>query len=239
MQEKVKEILLMEIECNKKNYKTIERVKCENRDIIKTSQKYIRKSDPDMSDFAIGFYKIIYKDILNGQNILDEKGYLQNKELFAGDTMNSFKIIQRRNPKDDILEGYKHQYHCLANFWLIPMEMGRTIKGKYNKCRNPICDYMDNFLEMIKKENEKTLKNPLMEYYKKFETDWSIFIKKHFLGKYVNSKNEINIYSEKEKNTENIIEAMIKNIKARAEDIAASQYCEELWNYFNQYDLFN
>ena len=120
----------MEIQCNKKEYKTIKRSKCQDRDVIKTSQKYIRKNDPDMSDFAIGFYEIIYKDILNGKTILDEKGYLQNKELFAGDTMNSFRTIKRRNPKENILKKYEYQYHCLANFWLIPMEMGRTIKGR-------------------------------------------------------------------------------------------------------------
>ena len=56
----VKKILLTPIECNKR-YKTIKLVNGE----ICSPQKYYCGEDCDMSDFAVGFYEIIYANILS------------------------------------------------------------------------------------------------------------------------------------------------------------------------------
>ncbi|MGL5087167.1 MAG: hypothetical protein ACRC68_15880 [Clostridium sp.] len=47
---------------------------------------------------------------------------------------------------------YFNRYHYLANFWILPMETGRTTKGVLNKAIKPINDYMDRFLELIHSE---------------------------------------------------------------------------------------
>jgi hypothetical protein len=112
-------------------------------DKVLSGQKYYSSADADMSDFAIGFYEIIYKEILKGKPILGQKGSLRNSE-FAGDTMNSFNTIANCTPGagkssrlrtekeewPEYLRVYHSQYHCLANFWILPMDIGRTTKGK-------------------------------------------------------------------------------------------------------------
>ena len=121
----VKKILLTPIECNKR-YKTIKLVNGE----ICSPQKYYCGEDCDMSDFAVGFYEIIYANIIPGKKILNN-GFFTSKE-FAGDTMNSFNSLANiildnndknsRSSKDiwpDYLEKYEKDYHCLANFWVI------------------------------------------------------------------------------------------------------------------------
>ena len=77
--------------------------------------RYPFKPDFDMLDFACGFYKIIYKGLLNGNEIVDEDGNFVDKE-FAGDTMTSVSK----------LPGLRDKYHCPANFWILPMVIGRT-----------------------------------------------------------------------------------------------------------------
>lgn len=85
----VKQILLTPIKCSKR-YKCVQMVDGE----IRSPQKYYCTADCDMSDFAVGFYEIIYRDnLLNeNKNILAEYGRFKNKEL-AGDTINSFNSL--------------------------------------------------------------------------------------------------------------------------------------------------
>ena len=112
----VKKILLTPIECNKR-YKTIKLVNGE----ICSPQKYYCGEDCDMSDFAVGFYEIIYANIIPGKKILNN-GFFTSKE-FAGDTMNSFNSLANiildnndknsRSSKDiwpDYLEKYEKDY---------------------------------------------------------------------------------------------------------------------------------
>lgn len=121
--------------CCDKRYNGIFRV----NNKINTGQKYYSSADEDMSDFAIGFYNILYKESLNSNPILKNDGYLLNKE-FAGDTMNSVNTIENITPGagktikerteegkwPEYLQNYHDKYHCLANFWLLPMDVGRT-----------------------------------------------------------------------------------------------------------------
>lgn len=101
-------------------------VKVDN--FIRSPQKYYSSPDEDMSDFAIGFYRIIY---LEYGDILTDHGTLKDC-CFAGDTMNSFNSIanithgtgKSKNERKHInweencpkLFEYYNRYHCLANF---------------------------------------------------------------------------------------------------------------------------
>lgn len=237
-------ILLKPIECTTNDTKTIFLY----NNMIYSSQAYHTKNgkcyDPDMSDFAIGFYKILYKDILNSHCILTKEGTLMNDE-FAGDTMNSFNIIanhtpgagkskKSRTPKEkwpEYLRIYKKQYHCLANFWILPREIGRTQYGILNKLKEAN-DYMDKFLKKVETTIDFTNDR---EYYEKFK-NWKLFVKKHYLiNSYVSKTLEVEIYSEND--SESFIEKAIEKMELRAKLIAESEIALELWEYFNAYDL--
>ncbi|MEE0687042.1 MAG: hypothetical protein UEA60_10405 [Lachnospiraceae bacterium] len=111
----------------------------------KVSHKLFRydfNPDCDMSDFACGFYEIIYKSILAGDVLVNNNnGCMVNKQ-YVGDTMTSVSL----------LPGLYEKYHCLANFWIIPMELGRRsnhILSKTSKRYN-VQDFMDRFLLLMK-----------------------------------------------------------------------------------------
>ncbi len=181
--------------------------------------------DPDMSDFAIGFYEILYKEFLNTP-ILDENDGFTDKE-FAGDTMTSVSKLP-------IL---KERYHCLANFWLIPMHIGRTSKStptekmKWSKMSNhhDIQDFIDRFLLLLK-NNFETYKKMYRGYFENIGT-FERFAEFHFLrGSYLDDKYDIREYSDKlDKTTTDTIYDFMKK---RAEAISESKYAEELWDYF-------
>ena len=215
---------------------------------IETTQTYKRALDCDMSDFACGFYEILYKDILKDKKILNNEQKLNNL-MFAGDTMNSFNTIANEVPDageskelrtccdkwPKYLKDYHRDYHCLANFWLIPMKLGRTLEPGSKACKK-YQDYMDNFLKGIKLKWEKYYNN-YSEYFSKFK-DYEDFLEKHFLKDvYVDESGEICGFSphkdpEKVDDAEKVITNMQKMIKKRAEAISKSQYAEELWKYF-------
>jgi hypothetical protein len=247
-EDQIHEILLMPIYCDNKH----DKISRENNK-IKTGQKYRSMPDEDVSDFAVGFYEIIYKDILNFKPLLEHNGSLRNNE-YAGDTMNSFNTIaniipeagksrEQRKAKEEwpeYLRNYHSKYHCLANFWLLPMEIGRMTKGTLNKARNPIGDYMDRFLEMVYSEvkfDESEIK--YSEYFSCFK-NWNDFTDKHFLkNSYLDQKLKVDLYSNSnEERSEQFIEKALDKIEQRAKCIAQSSYAEELWNYFNELKLF-
>lgn len=62
--------------------------------VIYSPQLYKHNPDEDMSDFSVGFYKIVYKDILGENNveILNEDGTYKN-ENYMGDTIHSFNSL--------------------------------------------------------------------------------------------------------------------------------------------------
>ena len=233
-----KKALLMPIVCDK-DYDGITL----SNGFILSGQKYYSSADEDMSDFSIRFYEIVYRNLLGKLSIkalLSDAGFLCSNEL-AGDTMNSFntaanitagagKSSRLRTPEDewpDYLRMYKRNYHCLANFWLLPMEVGRTTRGGMNKAKKPINDYMDNFLEMVRlsvsfDESERL-------YYRCFE-DWDGFVDNHFIrGAYLTS-GQIEKYSNS--GSEIFIAHALSRIEKRATEIAESKYAVELAELF-------
>lgn len=242
-QMQVQDILLMPICCDKSN-KSVSH----DGNIILSGQSYRGYADADMSDFAVGFYEIIYFNILNSNTLLNNKGRFIDKS-FAGDTMNSFNTIANKTPragkskkqrKDEALwpqylQDYYRKYHCLANFWLLPMEMGRTLSGELNKASNAK-DYMDLFLKIIYSQTKFDRKDRFYNTYFSSFKSWDDFIEKHFLdGYYVNESSEIDMYHTR--NSYVIISKVLEKIKKRAENIASSQYTNTLWEYFSRFDL--
>lgn len=239
--EQILEILLMPIFCDKK-YDGISR----KNNAIQTGQEYYSNPDEDMSDFAIGFYEIIYKNILSYKQILNDNGYLLNKEV-AGDTMNSFNYIayrilgagkcygvdnEDRKCWPEFLQNYYSQYHCLANFWLLPMDIGRTLRGNLNKSTRAK-DYMDRFLRIVLSEIK--FDGFDRDYFRSFKC-WSDFTDKHFITQsYLNQKLEIELYSDC--GNEYFVENAIDKIRQRAECIAQSEYADELLKYFSDHQL--
>ncbi|MDF7669340.1 hypothetical protein [Lactobacillus sp. ESL0703] len=234
----VRKILLMPIEViSHSNFI------CKYQNKIYSGQSYSSGFDPDMSDFAVGFYEILYKNIIPENHLLTSNGQLIN-ENFDGDTMNSFKyianqIIEEKNKLGELennwqkyLLNYYNNYHCLANFWLVPMKVGRTIT-RYSKGNRRYQDYMDQYLNYLY-ENWDTLKRE--EYFDQF-TSWQDFVNQHFLYKsYIKENYQVNNYSSS-KNPEEIIFRMTKMIEERAESIASSNFCEELYAYFEKCGL--
>lgn len=202
--------------------------------------------DEDMSDFAVGFYEIIYGSIINDKSLIENDRLVDDK--FAGDTMNSFETIANLFPEagnykkkrtlptawPKELQQYKKQYHCLANFWILPIEIGRKIDENNVLCKGSykydIKDYVDRFLEKLKDSNEYM---KYMNY-----DDFSMFAKVQFIyGSYVYSDDSIYNFSADESNPYLLIDKIMDRIKIRAKAIANSDYAERLWNYFNHYGL--
>lgn len=233
--EKVYKILLTPIICDKNH----NNIGVENN-IIYSSQKYCKSQDEDMSDFSLGFYEILYKDFLKNKPLLDENGKLYNEE-FAGDTMYSFNTIanmtdgagnsrnNRTNEKfwPEFLQKYYHSYHCLANFWIIPMYYGRWRSVGYATKENPY-DSPDLFLEYIE-NNFGICKAKHNKYFNEIN-DVFDFCKLHFFNK-LKDYNEIkNMYTSK--TPENIINYNNQQIENRAKKISESDIANELYDYF-------
>lgn len=237
------DILLMPIECTKHcgfgGKRNVEIKKQGNRgnrgNRIETSQtywpeytnrdtgekfRYDFSPDPDMSDFACGFYEIIYKDLLGGKKIVDNNGCFVNKE-YAGDTMTS---VSR-------LPGLRDRYHCLANFWILPMELGRRSKhplSKTSPCYD-IRDFMDRFLRLLKDELEK-YKRGFPDYFSKADKFERISDIHLLCGSYLDEQCNVLQYShEINKQTE---EYLWDCMKKRAKAISESSFAPELWKYF-------
>lgn len=207
--------------------------------IIGSGQNYDHEFDPDMSNIAIKFYKIIYDiDIINndGSIIGSESEGIDTR--IAGDTMCSFNTVANKfesagNCKANrtpypcwplSLQRFRILYHCLANFWLLPLNEGRTLNGKYK-----VKDYMDKYLKQIK--------NNYTNYFKSYKTyinqfdSFETFSKKHFLidSNYI-SNDKIVEFSDKD--PEQIVAAMINFIEARADAISKSEYQDKLYNLY-------
>lgn len=236
----VYDILLMPIICDK-SYNSI----ILENNTIKTPQTYCSKyTDADMSDFAIGFYEIIYESILKN-NILNKEGQLIDSE-FVGDTMNSFNIVANKTENagtksslrtpisvwPDYLVDYYNTYHCLANFWLVPLVIGRTIEP-LSKAKTSY-DFMDRFLKVYK-NRKKEYSEAFNRYFSSFK-DFNHFAEVHFLlGSYLNPNIITFSYLP---STREVIEEIKSMMEKRAYNIAISKYSRPLWNYFNSLGLF-
>lgn len=178
--EQVKKILLMPIECTTQSSIAI----FTHNDKIFSSQKYKGILDPDMSDIAVGFYNIVYEDILSKDGLLKKDDYCNDN--FLGDTMNSFNSIANIVPEagksvkqrtdwkmwPSFLQNYHSSYHCLSNFWVLPRNIGRRGK-KFNSH-----DSVDIFLNILQKDYSILEKYP--DYFKQMNT-YGKFYQKHFL----------------------------------------------------------
>lgn len=187
--------------------------------------RYPFTADCDMSDFACGFYEIIYAPLLNGKKIVDEAGNFVDKE-FAGDTMTSASK----------LPGLRDNYHCLANFWLLPMEIGRTSKNDWTKTskKYDVQDFMDRFLSLLK-ENFDEYKCKYSSYFENINT-FECFVKTHYLdGSYVEEKDTVIQFSNNIDSSTS--DRVFELIKCRAKNISESKYVNELWRYFNKWGL--
>lgn len=232
-QEKVKEILLTPIITSKSfqgiSLATTEQERGKEYKFILSGQKYEGMTDEDMSDIAIEFYKMIY-----GIDILDkETGKLINKQ-FAGDTMNSYRQIARRKGlSEEKRIAWCKSYHCLANFWILPMDIGRkAIKGISKSQVSK--DYMDGFLTVLsEKYGEYSKIYP--EYFPQEG------IKKFYINQHLNEcgyikKDVIEKITGLEPNE--VINRMAELVEKRAEYLSV-RYTEKLYNYFEKIKLIN
>ena len=255
----VEEILLMPI--NVIGYSGMNGVKIKKAGKgIETTQSYYPYKnypiglDPDMSDFAIGFYEILYNDFLSNP-ILNGAETLFNNE-FAGDTMNSFNTIANKVPEagksnkqrtkisewPNYLQEYYYQYHCLANFWILPMVVGRKLDDEYCKgycdwfsSDGGMQDYMDRFLKTVN-DSFSLYKKMYATYFGKIDT-FEDFLNLHFLNDVYVRDGRISFYSSLE--PEEIVRTATDNIVRRAIAISNSEYMEELWKYFDSQGLFD
>lgn len=205
--------------------------------------------DEDMSDFSVGFYEIVYKSILCGNPIINKENDRLIDTRFAGDTMNSFETIanlfpeagksrKRRTPMSmwpEILQNYKLHYHCLANFWILPIEIGRTIEDGNELCKASyefgIKDYVDRFLYRLLERNDYIK-------YMNYEEP-NMFIDINCLRDcYIAGDGTICQFSD-ETNPQLLIDQILYKIEVRARQIADSCYAEALWDYFNDNNLIN
>lgn len=189
--------------------------------------RYPFTADCDMSDFACGFYEILYKEILQ-KMIVDKNGNLENKN-YAGDTMTSVNK----------LPGLRDKYHCLANFWLLPMEIGRTSKNDWTKTskKYDVQDFMDRFLSLLK-GNFDEYKRLYPTYFKNKDMDtFEHFVDSHYLrGAYVDEKYNVIEFSNHIDNI-STSKMLFGAMECRAKNISESKYVNELWGYFNKLGL--
>lgn len=254
--QQVKSILLTPIECNYKcaHWKPVNIFRQNGR--IYSSQKYRNALDPDMSDLAVEFYNIVYEDILKSKDTIEPKkilkeGFLENID-FAGDTMNSFNSIangvsgaglsaaKRTEKKEwpEFLQKYYSKYHCLANFWILPMRIGRR-SGKLNRY-----DSVDIFLNKLKEGYSDVLKKDT-EYLRKLKT-YDEFCCKHFIKEceqfstdtvlemYRNSSDKV----KSDKAKEEIVEHAYQFMELRAESISSNdEICKKLYKRFKELEI--
>lgn len=202
-------------------------------DRIFSSQKYTGCYDPDMSDFAVEFYKIIYSEILEESKyeFLDKK----NLEYFCGDTMNSYKNIAKRIDSSEA-QKWENEYHCLANFWLLPKHVGHSSRYtaklglmKYSKSKRGIYDYVDIFLENYKDKYDD-YKEHFPLYTERFPKEY--IGDKHFLDGSYCIGNDIIRFS----NGINTVKDIRNRIEKRAECIVYKKGTE-LYQFFLELDI--
>lgn len=244
--QQVKKVLLTPIECTTQESVNIFR----HNGKIFSSQKYNSKTlDPDMSDMAIEFYNILYRDILESKGILKNEGLYQctlENDDFAGDTMNSFNSIASNVPRAGqytkqrtekkvwpaFLQKYHSQYHCLANFWILPMRIGRARGTKLNKY-----DSVDIFLNKLKEDF--SVLTEYADYFERLKT-YDNFCEKHFIVgcRLLPTDAVYEMYHKRLNNkpkTNNLVKQAYKVMESRAESISSNDnICEELYECFDE-----
>lgn len=155
-------------------------------------------------------------------------------ETTANKTPGAGKTKTERTPESewpDFLRMYKRRYHSLANFWILPVETGRSLNGEFNKARRAL-DYMDRYLTVLREEVKFNGKE--RKYYNSFK-DWDDFLETHFLKSWYFDNDSI--ISISHGTTEEFISAAIKAMEGRARDISESEYAQPQWDYFDRNGL--
>ena len=131
---------------------------------------------------------------------------------------------------------------CLANFWILPMIVGRKIdneycKGYYDKFASDggIQDYMDRFIQKLEGSFDK-YKERYVGYFNKIPSLDAFFTSHILNGSYVNN-GEVLSFSNYE--PIKFVSSATDMIEKRANAIGDSKYMDELWEYFNSYGLFD
>ena len=178
---------------------------------------------------------------------MSHNGYLNSQE-FAGDTMNSFNTLanmvpeagRKRSERTPIeewpkwLQDYYYAYRCLANFWILPSSVGRTVMGEYNKAIKPKRDFMDRFLQELSADYQGFTK-AYPQYSEKL-MDYKSFLDVHMISTaYCSANDTVKVFSYSD--VKSVIESAEERIKLRANTIASSQYAEELLQYFRQLSI--
>ncbi|MDR2486951.1 MAG: hypothetical protein LBD12_03220 [Clostridiales Family XIII bacterium] len=182
--------------------------------VISTSWHYYKNKqwDEDMSDVAIGFYNASFR-YPNGEALYRCSMNRSPSLSCLGDTMNSFNSIANKVPTagrsrksrtakatwPQWLQDYHGFYHCLANFWVLPMGIGRGGCGlRVNRGANAEKDFVDRHLHKVKNYHYGKPRSDdftcdkcgnLGDYYGRFgegEDGWRNFIKILCLEPYLN-----------------------------------------------------
>ena len=232
-----------------------------NNGMVYSGQQYYGTLDPDMSDFAVKFYEIVYHCLLCNTNLLTEKTnkkavkyWSLTNDYLAGDTMNSFSsvasfITNKSETNFQLLrKRWFLDYHCLANFWLIPSDLGRSFKSKYSKGRKEKFDSLDLFLDDVK--NNTDLRDSFKDYFHEFNKntifDFDNFLSVHYLNNYKPfTENGDEIKHTYKNSPDEIIKKMIECIELRADNIVCNSekdeegktVCDRLYDFFKENNL--
>ncbi len=167
LQTRIYEILLLPIDVYTRRKKDI--VLSDNDGImfIKSAMRYIPPNsksagalDWDVSDIAIKFYEAIYS---KSPILREDRRPLSDQ--FIGDTMNT-------SNKDG-------NYHCLSNFWLLPMKLSRTLSSDSKANKGVAGDSVPKFLKYLK-ANYSSYERNYPDYFNHFG-NFETFCKKHFI----------------------------------------------------------
>ena len=160
---KIKSILLMPIRVESNSV-----MKKSGRNVIIDSKNnqilsIAKSKDPDMSFIALEFYKILYD--FNDEN------------CFSGDTMNSFNIVSRY-ASDDKKQDWGKSYHCLANFWVLPKEVGRTCIGELAKASGGRPSRTIEYFNTGKKDFMDRFLSYYFKNFDKYSKEYSVYVDK-------------------------------------------------------------
>ncbi|MDR2045146.1 MAG: hypothetical protein LBQ15_12475 [Clostridium sp.] len=161
-----------------------------------------------------------------GQIVLTEKCEELNKEYadFDNGTESEWynEKFSSNQVKDSQLKAWK-QYHCLANFMPMPIELNHWRGDKDYKRDGYVpvdwCDRIDKYLAWVKKgyqgENVRCLQDIFEKkhssYFEKFEDKYKSYLEKNFLP----DLTDINAYKEK-----TLLDTLNKFLRFRAEKMA-------------------
>ncbi|MGT2715886.1 hypothetical protein [Streptococcus respiraculi] len=164
-----------------------------------------------------------------------------------GDTIHSFNSLanvilgdKSKNNRSPIGEwpreliDYHSKYHCLANFWIIPMCHGRK------SAKLSLYDSLDYYLKKVKNYYSEEVKLSFIEsqeYFEKFT--WESFLEFHCMSEYEMIDDPLYIYKKRDnKGSLDEIERIYDFWENRTSQIV-KKYNNELYEYFNCLGLIN